>query len=172
VHLYAAASVDGFLADEQGGVEWLDPYADALEGFGAFIKTIGSTVMGRVTYDDAVKREQADFERPTYVVTHRPFDPPPGVVPWSGGLRELIERIRREHPRDIWLMGGGILVKGFLEQDLIDIWSLAFVPTLLGSGLRLFPDASFAERRLQLVDTQTYPSGVVSMRYERKGPPQ
>jgi len=53
------------------------------------------------------------------------------------------------------------------EADLIDIWSVAFVPTVLGSGIPMFPSGTFAERRLRLVCTHTYPSGVVELRYER-----
>jgi dihydrofolate reductase len=68
-------------------------------------------------------------------------------------------------------MGGGALTKAFQEADLIDVWSVAFVPTLLGAGIPLFPPAAFAERRLALVRMGTYPSGVVELRYERPGPP-
>jgi hypothetical protein len=55
-------------------------------------------------------------------------------------------------------MGGGILTKSFGEADLIDIWSVAFVPAFLGAGLPMFPPAAFAERRVRLTRTHTYPS--------------
>ncbi len=169
VHLYVGISLDGYVAAPDGGVEWLDPYADARAGFTPFIKTIGSTVMGRVTYDHAVARGYGSFgEMPSYVVTHRPFpSPSPSVIPFTGDLADLVAEIRERHPGDIWLMGGGGLTKTFQEADLIDIWSIAFVPTLLGAGLPMFPPAAFAERRLRLERTHTYPSGVVELRYER-----
>lgn len=69
-------------------------------------------------------------------------------------------------------MGGGGVTKSFQEADLIDIWSVAFVPTLLGAGLAMFPPATHAERRLRLMRTQVYPSGVVELRYERPAPPR
>ncbi len=151
-------------------MDWLDPYADARAGFAPFIKTIGSTIMGRGTYDFAVAHGYGSFgEMPAYVVTHRPFVPPsPSTIPYMGDLTELVQRIRKRHPRDIWLMGGGILAKSFGEADLIDIWSLAFVPTFLGAGLPMFPPAAFAERRVRLTRTHTYPSGVVELHYERR----
>lgn len=168
VHLYVGISLDGHIAAPDGGVDWLNPYADARAGFAPFVKTIGSTIMGRDTYDHAVKQGYASFGMPCYVVTHRPFDPPsPDVVPWAGDLRQLVERVRAAHPRDIWLMGGGKVTAAFLELDLIDVLSVAFVPTLLGDGLAMFPRRRYREQRLRLVRTHTYPSGVVELRYER-----
>jgi dihydrofolate reductase len=169
VHLYAGISLDGYLAAPDGGVDWLNPYADARAGFAPFIKTIGCAIMGRATYDFAVAHGYGSFgEMPSYVVTHRPFPPPsPSVIPFSGDLAGLIRQIRRRHPRDIWLMGGGKLTKSFQEADLIDIWSVAFVPTFLGAGLPMFPPSAFSERRVRLVSTRKYPSGVIELRYER-----
>lgn len=169
VHLYVGISLDGYIASPDGGVDWLSPYADARAGFAPFIKTIGSSIMGRATYDHAVRSGYADFGMPSYVVTHRPFDPPSAsTIPFSGDLRELVETIRLRHSGDIWLMGGGILASEFQDADLIDIWSVAFVPTILGNGLPMFPPGRFAQRRLRLVRTHTYESGVVELRYERR----
>ncbi len=170
VHLYVGISLDGYIASPDGGVGWLDPYADARAGFAPFAKTIGSSVMGRATYDKAVADGYSDFGGlPSYVVTHRLFAPPsPSILPYSGDLSDLVRQIRDRHPRDIWLMGGGSLAKAFQEADLIDIWSVAFVPTLLGAGIPMFPPAAFVERRLRLARTHTYPSGVVELRYERR----
>src|SRR4029453_3606988 len=75
VHLYVGISLDGYIAAPDGGVDWLNPYGDAGSGFMPFIKTIGSIVMGRTTYDAAQDRGGYDSygKMPTFVVTHRPF---------------------------------------------------------------------------------------------------
>jgi dihydrofolate reductase len=174
VHLYVGISLDGYIAAPDGGVDWLNPYADARSGFAPFIKSIGSIVMGRTTYDHAVAKGYAgSAEMPSYVVTHRPFDPPSkSIVPFSGSLPDLVARIRDEHPGDIWLMGGGGITKSFQEMDLIDIWTIAFVPALLGDGLPMFPRSDFNVRRLQLVRTHRYSSGVIELRYERAVQPR
>jgi dihydrofolate reductase len=171
--LYVGISLDGYIAAPDGGVDWLNPYGDASSGFAPFIKTIGSIVMGRVTHDHAVARGgYASFGKmPTFVVTHRPFESPsPLVIPFTGELSSLVATIRERYPGDIWLMGGGGVTKSFQEADLIDIWSVAFVPTLLGDGLPMFPRTPFQERRLRLVRNHTYASGVVELRYERARP--
>lgn len=77
--------------------------------------------------------------------------------------------MRERHPKDIWLMGGGEVTNAFQDAALIDLWSVAFVPALLGKGLPMFPPRAFAEQRLQLLKTHTYKSGVVELRYGRRG---
>jgi dihydrofolate reductase len=117
VHLYVGISLDGYIAASDGGLDWLNPYADARSGFAPCVKTIGAAIMGRVTYDDAVARGFSSFgEIPSYVVTHRPFVPPsPSVIPFSGNLVDLVAQIRERHSGDIWLMGGGSVTKAFHE---------------------------------------------------------
>jgi len=171
VHLYVGISLDGYIAAPDGGVDWLDPYAEARKGFGPFIKTVGSQIMGRATFDWAAERGYADYGNlPNYVVTHRPIEVKTRAIAWSGDLRELVETIRAKHPKDIWLMGGGEVTKAFAEADLIDIWSVAFVPTLLGQGRPMFVPRPFREQRLQLVRSHQYDDGVVELRYERMSP--
>ena len=169
MHLYVGISLDGYIAAPDGGVDWLNPYSDARAGFPPFIRNIGSVIMGRTTYDHAIAKGYTGSDRmPSYVVTQRPFESPsPSIVPFTGELRDLVADIRKRHSGDIWLMGGGGVTKSFQDADLIDIWSVAFVPTLLGDGRRMFPRTSFNVRRLRLVRTRTYPSGVIELRYER-----
>jgi dihydrofolate reductase len=170
VHLCVGISLDGYVAAPDGGVDWLKPYSDASAGFAPFIKTIGSIILGRTTYDHAVARGgYGSFGKmPSFVVTHRPFTAPsPLVISYTGDLATLVQQIRARYRRDIWLMGGGGVTKSFQEADLIDIYSVAFVPTLIGDGLPMFPRLPFQVRRLRLVRQHTYPSGVVELRYER-----
>jgi dihydrofolate reductase len=174
VHLYVGISLDGYIAAPDGGVDWLNPYGDARAGFGPFIRTISAYIMGRTTYDHAVARDGARAlddggGTPFYVVTHRPLETAsPHVIPFTGDLRVLVASMRQRHPGgDFWLMGGGGVTRSFLDADLIDILSVAFVPALLGAGLPMFPPSTFRERRLRLVRQHTYPSGVIELRYER-----
>jgi dihydrofolate reductase len=170
VHLYVGISLDGYIAAPDGGVDWLKPYGDASAGFAPFIKTIGSIVLGRTTYDHAAARGgYASFGKmPSFVVTHRPFTAPsPLVISYTGDLGTLVQQLRDRYQGDIWLMGGGGVTRSFQDADLIDLYSVAFVPTLIGDGLPMFPRLPFQERRLRLVGQHTYPSGVVELRYER-----
>lgn len=171
VHLYVGISLDGYIAAPDGGVDWLNPYADAHSGFAPFIRTIRACIMGRKTWDHALAKGAAGggFDMPTYVVTHRPLEvSSKHVRAFGGDLRQLVATMRDQHPGgDYWLMGGGDVTRSFLDQDLVDILSVAFVPTLLGAGLPMFPPGRFQERRLRLARQHTYSSGVIELRYER-----
>ncbi len=54
--LYIAMSLDGYIADEHGGVSWLDsatePVGDG--GYAAFLERIDTVILGRRTYDQIV----------------------------------------------------------------------------------------------------------------------
>ena len=170
VHLYVGISLDGYIAAPDGGVDWLNPYADARSGFMPFIKTIGRlSWAARPTTPRRRRGGYASFGKmPTFVVTHRPFtSKSPLVIPFTGELSSLVEDIRQRYPGDIWLMGGGGVTKSFQDADLIDIWSVAFVPAFLSDGLPMFPRSAFTERSLRLVRHHIYPSGVVELSYER-----
>jgi dihydrofolate reductase len=89
--LYLAASVDGFIATPDGGVDWLEPYPAEDFGFDAFLPTIGTIVMGRTTYEQALRLGPWSFEgKHTIVLTSRPIDEPPaGVERWDGDVTAL-----------------------------------------------------------------------------------
>lgn len=76
--LYLAMSVDGYIADEQGGVSWLEgdgSKPDTSGSYPAFYETVEAIVMGWTTYHQIVTALSPDIwpyeGRPCYVVTHR-----------------------------------------------------------------------------------------------------
>jgi dihydrofolate reductase len=85
----------------------------------------------------------------------------------SSAPGELVREMKSKPGKDIWLMGGGELARDFLRDDLVDRMELGIMPILLGDGIPLFPQG-FPERRLELRNAQSYPSGIVMLRYARK----
>jgi dihydrofolate reductase len=175
--LYIATSPDGFIAapptsDDPGGVKWLEPYRDALEGFPAFLKSIGAAVMGRKTYDFVATQLQLFGSMPLYVVTHRPLGDTPAsanLVAFAGDAPGLAARVRKDvREGDAWLVGGGQIVRAFADADQIDEWIIHVVPVLLGDGIPLLPPSRAELRSLRLAGTSAYGSGVVELRYLRR----
>jgi dihydrofolate reductase len=169
--VYIALSVDGYIADAQGGVAWLDPYFSEEIDFDAFTATIGATIMGRRTYDQALTF--AEWQPPsgrTIVLTHRPLeDAPPGVESFAGDVRSLAETLRHEMAaagKDVWLMGGGECIRPFHEAGLVDRWELYVIPVLLGAGIRLFPAGEPTGIDLTTTRSKTYDNGIVEVWYE------
>jgi dihydrofolate reductase len=165
--LYIAASLDGFIATPDGGVSWLDAYNSPELGYDAFMKSIGTVVMGRATYDQAI-----GFEGPwpnagkrTIVLTSKPIEsPPPGVERWTGGAAALGEHLRTASKKDVWICGGAKTVRAFLDLDAIDRIELYVIPILLGDGLPLF-ERSTQQSSLKLQSTRSFDNGVVEIIY-------
>ena len=58
-------------------------------------------------------------------------------------------------------------VSQLMRENLIDWFHIAIIPTLLGSGVRLF-DTIGAEQKLQMVGIETY-NGITELIYEKRG---
>lgn len=176
-----ALSLDGFIAETDGGVAWLNPFFSPEMDFAGFMKTMGVFVTGRKTFGDALKLggSPGSGER-TVVLTHRPLrNTPRGVEAFSGDLRKLVSRLRRElsaSGKDIWLMGGGLAIDSFRAAGLIDRFELSVIPVLLGDGIPLFPRQSRGLEGLTLTHTRALKNGVVELWYEcqraRRGAPR
>jgi len=164
---YIAASLDGFIATPDGGIGWLDRYQDVDYGYEAFLAEIGTVVLGRATYDQALGFGTGwpYPGRRGLVVTSRPLpSPPEGVTAWRDGVAALIDHLRRASDRDVWVVGGARLQRAFLDAGALDRLDLFVIPELLGDGVPLFP-RSDRRHRLQLEDARPLPRGMVRLSY-------
>lgn len=171
VVLYISLSLDGYIADADGGVDWLGgedrDYAGDY-GYGAFIRTVDTVLMGARTYRQ-VRSELSPDSWPyqgmvTYVLTHRPEPDTPERRFVDGSPAELLRRLRREEGGDIWICGGADLIRQCMEE--IDELHLSIMPVLLGEGVPLFPAGGPA---VPLVLTALrHENGVVDCVYRRR----
>ena len=173
VILYIAMSLDGYIADEQGGVDWLSGHGEPEEGedsYSRFIRKIDTVVMGWNTYHQVTTELSPDrwvYEGlHTYVITHRPLPAAPGITFTAEDPCALIRELRLDDGKAVWICGGGSVVQPLVREDLIDEYHLSIIPTILGSGIRLF-GARADQRRLRLVKTQTS-DGIAELIYRRR----
>lgn len=139
---YMAASVDGYIADRDGGISWLDAFSGVDAGYDRFIAGVGTVVMGRRTYDQVRTFGAYPYARQrSIVVTHRPIDAaPPGVEAWHNDVPSLIEQLREtEDGQDAWVVGGAAIQAEFITAGGLDSLELFVIPVLLGDGVRMFP---------------------------------
>lgn len=166
ITFYVAASVDGHIADEDGGVAWLDEFATDDSGYVAFVDDVDCLAMGARTYEQVRAFGAWPYgDRPTYVFsgTERPRAAET-VTFVSDDVATVAARLRRRHDH-VWLVGGGALARSFLRADVIDDLRLTVVPVVLGGGVALFGEGS-VRRRLDLRDTTERAGGLVELRYE------
>ena len=183
--LYIAASLDGFIADAAGGVDWLPPGDDGDDKrrYADFYAAVAALIMGRRTYDQV--RQFGDWPypgKPVYVFTARPPDaaPPPGVRFIQTDAAAFARTVAPQHAAGpLWLVGGADLANQFRSAGLIDEYRVFVIPIILGQGISLFgggvgnadSDAqgndagNAAPTPLRLVETQTYSDGIVMLRY-------
>lgn len=171
VILYIAASLDGYIARTDGSVDWLEAFEAAGEdyGYAELLERVGSVIMGGSTYRQVLgfgAWPYGDFT--TYVITRGKLSAPPAenIHPAAGDAPQLVARIRAESDEDIWLVGGAQINGLFRDAGLIDEIILSVMPVLLGEGIPLFPRAAGPERSLRLLSAESYPSGVVQLRYQ------
>ena len=78
-----------------------------------------------------------------------------------------VRKLKQGSGKDIYVDGSSVLVHTLAQNDLVDEYSLLVYPIVLGKGKRVFPDD--LHTKLKLIDTKTFPSGVVLMRYQPDG---
>lgn len=166
VRFYVAASLDGFIADRDGSVDWMAPYDARLYGYDAFVDDIGALVMGRRTYEliHAVGDWPYVGKRVYVISSHKLEDPPRGVVRASNGILGALKSARDETMSDIWIVGGTMTMQSALDENLVDVIEIFLVPVLLGAGLTLLNEIK-RPQTLAFDGVEAFPDGVVKLRY-------
>ncbi len=165
---YIAASLDGFIADVDHGVGWLDDFDGADFGYERFIADIGCVVMGRKSFDfvDAYDGDWPYPGKDTVLVTHREVaHPPPQTRRWAGeNIQPLIDDLREFDGGDVWVVGGSDLLHQFRKAGGLDSLEVFTMPVLLGAGVPLWlpgPETQMAT----LVESAAMDLGVVRSLY-------
>jgi dihydrofolate reductase len=145
---YIASSLDGFVVDTQGSLEWLysAPFELGEHSFDKFIAGIRTVVMGRATYDWLVSQPNVPWphaEHRTFVVTSRPLHDPPGALQTRSDIDALVTELRALDDGDVWMAGGGKLQMAFMERGALDELEIYVAPRLIGGGAPLFPPTGF-----------------------------
>ena len=164
-------SLDGYIARPNGAVDFLFMPKDY--SMASFFSTVDVAIMGRKTFDVAVKTSGGSFSgssMATYVFSHSELPGErSGVTFINESPATFVQQLRKRPGKDIWLMGGGELARDFLKADLVDELCLGIVPVLLGEGIPLFP-SSFPQRDFSLVENKTYSRGLIALKFERARP--
>lgn len=173
VSLFIAMSLDGYIADREGGVGWLEGQGDDqenMDSYAVFVRDIDTILMGWNTYHQIVTELSPDEwiygDFMTYVITHNEHSSSEKIRFTDETPVDLVKRLREEAGKDIWICGGASLVQQLVNEDLIDCYYITVIPTLLGGGIRLFGKAGH-EIRLRLLRTQSY-NGMTDLVYVRR----
>jgi dihydrofolate reductase len=147
---FTASSLDGFIVDDRGSMDWLISYE--LEpagsfGYEAFSRSVGALVMGAKTYEWIVYERPGGwtYTQPAWVLTHRPQIVEPGhrVSTFNGNVAALHPQlVKAAGYKKVWVIGGGDVAAQFVRAGLIDELIITYAPCTLGSGGQLLPMSS------------------------------
>lgn len=184
---YAAASLDGYIAEADDSIDWLLGYDGSFTGEGAepnpmsdggsyerFYEGVGALVSGSTTYEfvlDHVGESGAwpYFEKPYWVLSSRelrtPSDERVSVQIVNGAIEDLhAEMTAAAGDRNLWIVGGGNVASQFAEAGLLDEVIVTVVPVVLGSGKPLFA-RRLPGGPLRLRETRAFENGMVELTY-------
>ena len=170
---FIATSLDGFIADRNGGIEWLHsiPNPDNQDmGYMDFIKDIDALVMGRKTFKTVCSFDMDwPYKQPVFVVSSSLDKIPEGYEDKAqlvkGSPKQIVTQIHKQGYYRLYI-DGGVTIQRFLRDDLIDEIIISTLPILLGGGFPLFSDLPI-EMKFQLVESKVHLNQLVQSHYKR-----
>jgi dihydrofolate reductase len=180
---YCAATLDGYIADPDDGLDWLLGYEGSYEGEDAapapmgegggyehFYEGVGAIVSGSTTYEWVLDRlgRWPYGGKPVWVLSSRELAKPDGFEDEVRVVNSPVTEIHDElvaaaGGANVWVLGGGNVASQYAAAGLLDELLLTVVPVVLGDGKPLFEQP--LPGPLQLTGTTVFESGMVELRY-------
>ena len=166
-----ANSLDNYLARPDHAVDWLMWGDEAAAVMADYWKTIDTILMGRKTYEVALRSGHGGYPGMTTYVFSRtlPAGSHGGTTIISADAVDFVRELKRQDGKDICLMGGGELARPLFEAGLIDEIGFNIHPVLLGSGIPLFHPMG-RQIDLELLECRPFKNGCVLVSYRVKHP--
>lgn len=167
--LNLAMSLDGYIADEQGGYEWIVGDGNSTLNtenkwdHNKFLEGIDVVVMGRKCYDQGFHKDFKDID--VYIATSQDMDDYENYHFIGTDILKTIIELRDEGKK-IYLFGGGGVIDNFTKADIIDEYIIGIIPTILGKGRKLFLENN---PKIDLdLNYYSVEDGVIVMKYSKR----
>lgn len=172
--VFIATSLDGYIADKNGGIDWLHsiPNPENIDmGYGLFISQIDALVMGRKTFETVCGFDMDwPYQMPVFVLSHSltviPETYRDKVFLVKGTLQEILGQLHEKGHYNLYI-DGGRTIQSFLKEDLIDEMTITIIPYLLGGGIPLFTELP-GKLEFECVDSKIYLEKIVQHHFVRK----
>ncbi|TKB52756.1 dihydrofolate reductase family protein [Ferrimonas aestuarii] len=171
--VYIGTSLDGMIADQNGGLDWLhcipNPDNDDL-GFAAFQDSIDAIVMGRTTFEVVMSfGGEWLYTKPVFVLSNTLNQLPESVADkvelLAGSVTKISTQLQQRDFHRLYIDGGQV-VQQFLAADAIDEMIITQLPIVLGGGTRLFGDLD-AAKHFELVSSEVLLGAMVKSHYRK-----
>ncbi|MGR5063181.1 dihydrofolate reductase family protein [Photobacterium sp. DNB22_13_2] len=171
--VYIATSLDGYIADKNGNLDWLHsvPNPEGSDfGFNDFMERVDALVMGRNTFETVCGFDcEWPYSKPVFVISNRlkaiPKEYQDKAFLVKGDLKNIVSELNGKGFKELYI-DGGITVQNFLAQDLIDEMIITTIPVVLGGGSSLFGDL-LSPINFKLKQSEVLVNAIVKSHYER-----
>ncbi len=171
--MYAAISLDGFIAKPDGNIDWLTEHGSQADlenddGYKKFLASVHALVMGGKTYRQVLTFGDWPYRDKRCIIVSRTEAKTdlPDISFTTDSPDRIVECLQNEGCRHVWVMGGGEIHSLFLRAGLIDEMRIFMIPKILGEGIPLFvppvPDV-----RWSLLNHKEWHSNIVELHYRR-----
>jgi len=170
ISVYIGTSIDGYIAQEDGGLDWLERIPTPNEDFGfkEFMDSVDVLIMGRKTYDIVSGFDKWPYQGKRVIVLSKTLEMVKDEAElFSGEPQRLVSTLHTEGVKHVYV-DGGMTISKFLEANMVDQITITVIPIILGTGIRLFNPMD-KEHNCRLILAKSYPSGLVQLRYEVTG---
>ncbi|MBL4905960.1 MAG: dihydrofolate reductase [Sneathiella sp.] len=170
-HVFIAVSLDGFIARDDGDIDWLmkQPTNGEDHGYDAFMENVDGLIMGRNSFEKVLTFEKWPYDKPVVVLSQTLTEKD---IPEE--LRDKVQ-ISKQAPENVmkslfaegWqraYIDGGKVIQSFLQAHLIADIVITRVPILLGQGIPLFGELE-EDRDLEYIETKIFKSGLIQSKY-------
>src|SRR5215472_6704965 len=165
--VYVATSADGFIARSDGSVDGLDRlYPKGNYGMSTFYRSIDTCVLGRKTYEQSARFGMAEgySGKKNYVLSRTLTKAASPKITIINDNAAIVERLRAESGKHIWLVGGAELIASFLDAAAVDEFIIHMIPHMIGEGIPLV-SPRHRDLPLKLLACRTFRDGVVRLHY-------
>lgn len=171
--VFIATSMDGYIADRNGGIDWLHaiPNPDQSDfGYSDFVSGIDALVMGKNTFETVLGFGEWPYKKPVFVLSSTMNELPASLEGKAqlvkGTLSEILDTIHQQGYHKLYI-DGGATIQRFLQEDRIDSMVITIIPTLLGGGVPLFGELQNA-LDFECSASVLYPNKLVQQTFVRK----
>lgn len=168
--MFIASSLDGFIAREDGSIDWL--FTDDDYGYQEFYESVDAVIMGRKTFEKGLELGggiNPTRDKKNYVFSRNQqslggMEKDDEVEFVGKDVRKFVEKLVDSSGKDIWLVGGSEIISILLKADLLHDIILSIHPKILGKGISLFKNTE-KEMSLKMKNFKAFDSGLIQLHY-------
>ena len=170
IKMFIASSLDGFIAREDGSIDWL--FTDDDYGYQEFYESVDAVIMGRKTFEKGLELGggiNPTKDKKNYVFSRNQqslggMEKDDEVEFIGKDVRKFVEQLVDSSGKDIWLVGGSEIISILLKADLVHDIILSIHPKILGKGISLFKNTE-KEMSLKMKNFKAFDSGLIQLHY-------